>query len=212
MARTDEGNRDPRAEGAAFEAVRVRGGGRSGWLSLLVLPVVLGLLVIGGLPGGPADPQRPLASLAVAVAVPSGTRPLDVPALATAAPSTVTPRPGPTGDVGPRPRPAGQLLRLDLRPAGSHLFVHGDVFSLSVHAVSVSLIDAEGAVAERERVRMPGGSRSFWTDANARFDVHFAIPDEMMGDGLSIEVSAFDTDGGELGTFRELVTSPLGPF
>jgi hypothetical protein len=45
-----------------------------------------------------------------------------------------------------------------------------------------------------------------------RFDVHFAVPDEMMGDGLSIEVAAFDNYGGQLTKVRQPVTSPVGRF
>jgi hypothetical protein len=59
---------------------------------------------------------------------------------------------------------------------------------------------------------MPGGSRSMWTSPNPRFDVHFAVADEMMGDGLSIEVSAFGADGARLATVLAPVPSPQVPF
>lgn len=104
------------------------------------------------------------------------------------------------------------VLTVDLRPAGSHLFVHGEVFSLRVETVTVRLLDVEGHVAESRSLKIPGGSTSFRLGAVPRFDVHFAVPDEMLADGLVIEAHAIDERGEHVALVRAPVTSPRGPM
>ena len=54
-----------------------------------------------------------------------------------------------------------ELIKLDLRPNGRHLFVHGDVFSLEAFIVVVSL-EEHGVVTDTQTVSMPGGSTALW--------------------------------------------------
>ena len=108
-------------------------------------------------------------------------------------------------ELPPRP-PSEEIVALDLRPAGSHLFVHGDVFSLAVVRVSVHLEDSQGSlVAPAESVKIPGGSTAFRLGAVPRFDVQFSVPDEVMGEGMWIAVTAYAEAGKALITIRQLV-------
>jgi hypothetical protein len=213
MARIDaDGDRDARAEGAVFEAVRVPGARQSTWVAVIVAAALGGLVVIGAVGAGAQRAAVPEGDVARAGSDAPGAG--VVAPTATAAPPRPSREPSSAETGSPSGSPSGpaSLVVLDLRPVGSHLFVHGDVFSIAVDAVSVALVDSEGAVAARERVHLPGGSRSLWTDPNLRFDVQFAVPDEMMGDGLSVEVTAFDLGGTRVAIVRAPVTSPLVPF
>src|SRR5439155_11049253 len=108
-------------------------------------------------------------------------------------------------EIAPRQQPT-EVMALDLRPAGSHLFVHGDVFSLAVVRVSVELEDSQGSsVADAESVKIPGGSTAFRIGAVPRFDVQFSVPDEVMGEGMWIAVTAYGDSGKALATVRALV-------
>ena len=108
-------------------------------------------------------------------------------------------------EIAPRQIPT-QVVALDLRPAGSHLFVHGDVFSLAVVRVSVDLEDGRGTpVVAPASVQIPGGSTAFRLGAVPRFDVQFSVPDEVMGEGMWIAVTAYGAAGKALGTVRQLV-------
>jgi hypothetical protein len=108
-------------------------------------------------------------------------------------------------EIAPRQTPE-EVVALDLRPAGSHLFVHGDVFSLAVVRVSVDLEDSRGShVTATESVQIPGGSTAFRLGAVPRFDVQFSVPDEVMGEGIWIAVTAYGEAGKALGTVRQLV-------
>lgn len=103
-------------------------------------------------------------------------------------------------------QPPTEIVALDLRPAGSHLFVHGDVFSLAVVRVSVDLEDSRGSlVTAAESVKIPGGSTAFRLGAVPRFDVQFSVPDEVMGEGMWIAVTAYGDTGETLATVRQLV-------
>jgi hypothetical protein len=112
-------------------------------------------------------------------------------------------RPPPHG-AAPSARPIGgrpaALIALDVRPAGSHLFVHGDVYSLDVVRVVVKLADAAGQVAARQVIDIPGGSTAFLLGAVPRFDAHFFLPDEVRTDGFSVSATAIDAGGHRLFT------------
>jgi hypothetical protein len=101
--------------------------------------------------------------------------------------------------------PGNSVLLLDVRPAGSHLFVHGDVFSLAVTRVAVTIEDAAGHVAQAKAVDLPGGSTAFRLGAVPRFDVHFFLPDEIQADGFIVSATALDAGGHDLATLQQLV-------
>ena len=104
--------------------------------------------------------------------------------------------------------PGNSVLLLDIRPAGSHLFVHGDVFSLAVTRVAVTIEDAAGRVAQTKAVDVPGGSTAFRLGAVPRFDVHFFLPDEIQADGFIVSATALDAGGHDLATLLQLVARP----
>jgi len=107
--------------------------------------------------------------------------------------------------IGPPTQPP-EIVALDLKPAGSDLFVHGDLFSLAVVRVSVELEDSHGsAVAATESVKIPGGSTAFRLGAVPRFDVQFNVPDGLMGEGIWIAVTAYGNAGRTLAIVRQLV-------
>ena len=100
------------------------------------------------------------------------------------------------------------VLVLDVRPAGSHLFIHGDVFSLAVTRVAVTIEDAAGRVAQTKAVDVPGGSTAFRLGAVPRFDVHFFLPDDIQADGFIVSATALDAGGHDLATLQQLVGRP----
>lgn len=107
------------------------------------------------------------------------------------------------------PRPAQptvtpELIRLDLRPSGRHLFVHGDVFSMDAFIVVVSL-EERGVVTETRTVSMPGGSTAFLTDANPRFQARFDMPQEARVGFLWVRANAYDSHGDLILSLREPV-------
>jgi len=113
----------------------------------------------------------------------------------------------PAGTPRPRPRgPAGvpELIRLDARPIGRHLFVHGDVFSLDAFTVVVALED-QGVVTATETVRMPGGSTAFLTDANPRFQARFDMPRRAPAGSVWVRANAYDTHGDLILSLRQPV-------
>ena len=94
---------------------------------------------------------------------------------------------------------------LDVRQAGSHLFIHGDVFSLAVARVSVTLEDEAGNISATKAVEVPGGSTAFRLGAVPRFDIHFFLPDEVAADGFVVLATALDSAGHPLATTEERV-------
>src|SRR6185503_18505178 len=110
------------------------------------------------------------------------------------------------------PGGAQGVLRVDLRPAGSHLFVHGDIYTLAIVRVTVSLEDQAGSAISRKSVDIPGGSTAFQLGAVPRFDVHFVLPDELMGDGVWVSTTAFNRDGRELASFRQSLPRATVPM
>jgi hypothetical protein len=181
-------DRDPRApDGAVFAPTAVRQGRGQRALAGIVILAIGGLIAIGALDRGAAPEPND-------VAVASGAAP------ATPVPSSRRSSRPPQSSIGSRGSQPGRavfdgLVQLDIRPAGSRLFVHGDVYSLSVIVVVLSIQDAAGNVADVRSVHLQGGSTAFRLGANVRFDALFDVPDELMGEGLWIHANAYDTQG-----------------
>lgn len=171
-----------RADGAVFAPTAIRAPRRPPIIALGLALAVGGLALLGALDGlgqggsSAADDSGPAIAAEGSRVTPRPSR---------TARSTLVP--GPTGPVG--------LVELDVRPAGSHLFVHGEVYSLDIIVVTVAIEDAAGHVSDVESVRLQGGSTAFRLGANARFDVRFDVPDEVMGEGLWVQSNAYDFNG-----------------
>jgi hypothetical protein len=191
----EDGERRLREEGAVFAPTRVRGARGQRVLASLVVVALGGLIGVGAL-DNVAEPQPDGQQIA-----------LVGPSIGAAPASTTDPhrdsRPPPHGGL-PTGAPHGaahlSLMDLDLRPAGSHLFVHGDLYSLDIVRVVVKLEDSAGQVAARQIVDIPGGSTAFMLGAVPRFDAHFFLPDEVQADGYSISATALDAKGHRLVT------------
>jgi hypothetical protein len=197
-------DRDPRApEGAVFAPTVVRGGRGQRTLAGIVVVALGGLVVIGAVDHGAAPETNSVAAASEA-----------------AAPATPLPS-SPTSSrpaaAGPLASPGSQhgravvdgLVQLDIRPAGSRLFVHGDVYSLKVTVVVLSIEDAAGHVADERSVHLQGGSTAFRLGANTRFDALFDVPDELMGEGLWVRADAYDTKGRILEAQQQPVVAPV---
>jgi hypothetical protein len=199
-----------RQDGAVFAPASVRPGRRPGFVAVGIVVALGGLVAVGALDrlAGRDESQSGHDGMLPPAAE---VRPTPEP-LVSRAPTTPQERTdrfvnGP--EVPPDLPPTG-VLALDLRPAGSHLFVHGDVFSLDVARVSVDLEDSGGSlVTARESVEIPGGSTAFRLGAVPRFDVQFSVPDEVMGEGMWIAVTAYSDAGSTLATVRQLVPRTL---
>lgn len=195
-------------DGAIFAPTQVRRSGTPRILASVVLIALGGLIGIGALDrvlgqGAPVTPQTgggPGPSKVQATA-PGHTRE-DPGQRYTNGPEIGPSRTGPPG------QPA-EVLHVDPRPAGSHLFVHGEVFSLNVVVVVVSLEDASGNVADLQSVKLQGGSTAFLLGPNARFDALFNVPDELMGEGLWVHANAYDTYGRILDAVQQPVIAPI---
>lgn len=185
-------------DGAVFAPTRVKGARRPRILASLVVVAVGGLIAIGAL-----DRQAPPESAAVAASTdgPTGTLRAQTARPSRPPPSASIQLPGPSGG---RPGPS-QVIDLDVRPAGSHLFIHGDVFSLDVVRVTVRLEDSAGNIAATRSVDIPGGSTAFRIGAVPRFDVHFVLADEIQADGFVVSATALDSAGHRLTTLLQLV-------
>ena len=192
----------PRAtdDGAVFAPVRVKGTRRPRILAALVIVAVGGLVAIGALDRGDAKPQS--VAIADATDAPAATRP--APTRRPSRPPTPRASIQVSGSVDGRGGSA-QFIDLDIRPAGSHLFIHGDVFSLDVARVTVRLEDSAGNVAATKSVDIPGGSTAFRIGAVPRFDVHFLLADEVQADGFMVSATALDSGGRRLATLLQLV-------
>lgn len=179
-------NRDPLApDGAVFAPTVVRKARGPRALAGIVVVALGALVAIGALDrGGTPEPNG------VAIAT-------DV------APVT----PAPSAQRGPAIFDG--LVQLDLRPAGSRLFVHGDVYSLNVVVVVLSIEDAAGHVADQRSVHLQGGSTAFRLGANTRFDALFDVPDELMGEGLWVHADAYDTRGRIVEAQQQLIIAPV---
>jgi len=194
--------RDPTArdDGAVFAPTAIRARGRPPVLAAGLVLTIGALALVGAFEGLGGDASTATAPTAAAAAVPEVTR---------------TPRPTRTRLPGPVPPPTAptDILELDLRPAGSHLFVHGDVYSLNVIVVTVSISDAGGHISDVQSVKMQGGSTAFRLGPNARFDVLFDVPDEVMGEGLWVLADAYDSRGRIIESLRQpVVQAPLEAF
>jgi hypothetical protein len=194
-----------REDGAVFVATRVRTSRGPRFLAIGVVLALGGLVAVGALDRLSARDQPASGRSSVDPAV-AEVRSTPV-TKASREPTTPQERSDrlANGIELPSP-PAASVIALDLRPAGSHLFVHGDVFSLAIVRVSVDLEDSHGStVAGAKSVEIPGGSTAFRLGAVPRFDVQFSVPDEVMGEGMWIAVTAYGDAGKALVTVRQLV-------
>src|SRR5689334_2186461 len=157
--RSDSAARD---DGATFAPAQVRSSRAPRILASVVVVAVGAMVAVGALN---RDPDA--GSVAV-------TPPSEAPAATLRAQTARSSRPPPRPTAGPPASGGGstsrQIFALDVRPAGSHLFIHGDVFSLEVARVRVKLEDAAGHVAATRAVDLPGGSTAFLIGAVPRFD------------------------------------------
>jgi hypothetical protein len=194
----DRSDSAAREDGAVFAPSRVRGSRGSRVLAAIAVVFVGALVAIGVL-----DRQPEAADVAV---VPASEAP--APAATPQVEATRSSRPPPRGSIGVpggKGSPSGQIIVFDVRPAGSHLFIHGDVFSLDVTRVRVRIEDAAGHVAATRAVDIPGGSTAFLIGAVPRFDVHFFLPDELQADGFVVSATALDAKGHRIVTLEQRV-------
>jgi hypothetical protein len=197
-------------DGAVFAPATVRPGRRPSIVAVGVVVALGGLVAVGALDrlaGRDQAPSELDGTVPLAAVVHATPEPRD-----SRAPTTPQERTDRFVN-GPEIWPDGPrvgVLALDLRPAGSHLFVHGDVFSVDVARVSVDLEDSAGSlVAAMVSVNIPGGSTAFRLGAVPRFDLQFSVPDEVMGEGMWIAVTAYSDSGSRLATVRQLVPRTL---
>jgi hypothetical protein len=184
----DRRTRGPFEDEAVFAPARLAAGRRT-WLPIAAFVLVVAGLIGAGTVLDRLDPtDRSVAPVAQQPGPSAGV------ALATATP------PRTTGPQVARIRPT--LLAIDARPFGSHVFVNGDVFSLDAFLVVVSL-EAHDTVTATHKVRMPGGSTAFLTEANPRFLVLFDVPDAP--GQLWIRANAYDAHGDIVASLREPV-------
>ena len=192
-----------REDGAVFVPARVRGSRGPRLLATLVVVAVGGMIAVGALD---REPARGAASVAGATA--------DSAVVANDHTPTSTPRTARTELPSNRftNDPIVQPIGFDVRSAGSHLFIHGDVFSLAVSRVLVKLEDLTGHVADTRSVDVPGGSTAFRLGAVSRFDVHFFLPDEVQADGFVVSATALDSAGHRLTTVEERILRAAVPM
>ena len=166
------------SDGAVFPPRHVRGPGRRPPLvPAAFATAIAGLVVIGMLlpPGATPEPSE----IARASAAMGGR-------MSTAA----TERPTRGAGVGP-----AEVIRLDARPDGRHLFVHGEVFSLRVFVVIVSVRDMDGRTLDIRTLDMPGGSTAFRIGSVNRFDVRFDRPDPDGTRLVIVQARGYDAAG-----------------
>jgi hypothetical protein len=160
-------------------------------------------------PIGRVSRRRPIVEAALAISAgglvlvgllerppgPGAASSLSVPASPrTAVSGTAVPAPGTFRPARPSPGPA-ELIRLDGRPDGRHLFVHGEVFSLRVEPVIVSIRDPDGRTLEIRTLDMPGGSTAFRIGSVNRFEVRFDRPDPEVTRLVAVQASGYDAAG-----------------
>lgn len=190
-------------DGATFEVSRVRSGRGSRWLAAAVMVAVGGLIALGTLDPGAAPEAAPAALATVEAPTP---HPL-------MGRSSRPPARGPiaSGSSQGRAVLVGDVIRIDLQPAGRRLFVHGDVFSLRVSRVVVSIEDGSGEVAAASSIPIQGGSTAFRLGPNARFDTHFDAPHELTAARVWVRADAYDSAGRILEAVLEpMLASPVG--
>jgi hypothetical protein len=193
-------------DGAFFAPVRVNGARRPRILASLVVVAIGGLVAIGALERGAAPPQT--ATVANASAAPAASVPVPTPRSSRPRPQASGQAPGTVDGRGGDMR----YIELAVRPAGSDLFIHGDVFSLDVARVTVRLEDSAGHVAATKAVDIPGGSTAFRIGAVPRFDVHFLLADKVQADGFMVSATALDSAGRKLTTLLQMVARSTAPL
>jgi hypothetical protein len=189
----DRRGQDATSDEAVFMPAPLRPRGRPSILVAgvaLVIVALVGAATVDRLGGDRPAPAvlEPLETTAGAVA--AGTQP-----------PARTPRARSRGLTG-----VPVLIKLDARPNGRHLFVHGDVFSLDAFIVVVSLED-KGVITATETVNMPGGSTAFLTEANPRFHPRFDMPRRAPAGSVWVYANAYDTHGALIVSLRQPVVA-----
>jgi hypothetical protein len=182
-----------RAAGATFAPARIERRGRAPILMIGIVLGIGGLAIAGVLDQLAGTPSTAVASLPAREIPPSpAARPVG------------TPERGATSG-------ASDVIQLDIRPTGKQLVVHGEVFSLGVIAVVVSIEDVTGRVGEVRSIDIQGGSTAFRLGANERFDAYFDVPEELVGNTLWVRADAYDAAGRiQEAVLQPIVASPLG--
>ncbi len=191
----DRRGRGGRLDEATFAPAPLRARGRPPILGAgvaIVIVALVGAAMLDRLGDERSVPGASLPGLSTSAAI-AGDSPLP----------TRPSRPSrPSGPAIPTIRP--QLMKLDLRPDGRHLFVYGDVFSLEAFIVVVSLED-RGVVTDTVTLSMPGGSTAFLTDANPRFQARFDMPAGAPIGSVWVRANAYDTHGDLMLSLRQAV-------
>lgn len=193
----DRHGQDIPPDEAVFAPARLRAGGRPPILVAgvaLAIAALVGAATLDGLGRDRSVPGTavPAAAMTAPAAVAAGVEP-------TTRTSRSSQSQGPPiGTATP------ELMKIDLRPSGGHLFVHGDVFSLEAFIVVVSLED-RGVVTATRTVSLPGGSTAFLTDANPRFQALFDMPSEPPTGSIWVRANAYDTHGDLILSLRQRV-------
>jgi hypothetical protein len=163
-----------RPEGVAFAPSRVETGHGRPMLLVAAFVALLGGLAYLGLSGGPTPPTTgPTAT----------SRPLTaaVPALPVATP---------LGDgLG--------SIELHLGSNATVLLVHGVLPDRSIVRVAVSLVDADGSVADSQTLNLPGPTASAGPEVapGPSFDLRFRLPADAPTRALEVRATGFDVTG-----------------
>jgi hypothetical protein len=208
-AMDDDRDGGSREDGAVFAPTIVRQARGPRVLAALVAIALGGLIAIGALDRGstPEMAAVPVATGGPTASLRAQTARSSRAPIASRLPTTPQERSERMANGMEVPASPGNddIMSVDIRPAGSHLFIHGDVFSLDVVRVAVSLEDALGHVAAHRTVDVPGGRTAFMLGAVHRFDVHFFLPDEVQADGFVISTTALDAHGNKIETLMQWV-------
>ena len=203
--RAQDDRRDSAAgnDDAIFAPVRVRSARRPRLFAALVVLGLGSMIALGAL-DRPPDPATHL----VAVASP-GSPATALDQVVRWSPPSARATHGTGGEQGGRA--AGPLL-LNITPVGSHLWVHGDVRSIAVALVLVTVEDPAGNIAATASVRIPGGSPAQRLDPTPAFNVHFFIPDEIQADGFIVSATASSAAGATLFTVTKVMDASTKPI
>jgi hypothetical protein len=193
-----------RADGATFAMTPVRAGRGARLLAAFACSVFGGLVLINTL-------HRPEANRSSSTAIAAVHSP---------APPSPTPRPNGAelaserllDDIGTpaTETPPARLIALDVRAGRGVVFVHGDVHSLSVRGIVVSIEDRAGALLAKRAILLQSGSTAFRVGANTPFEAVFEVSDGSIRHGISVHADAYDDTGGIVGAVERRVLAVTG--
>lgn len=179
---------DPRTESAEFapRPIARRRGGVPVAVGLWAL-VIGGLVAVGSLDKLVGDSPTPAVGQGSSTTVDAAAVALDL------------------ASQRPRRTDGPDLLSLDVRRDGSHLFVHGTVLSENVVSIVMSVQDATSRAVKWATLSLPGGSTAFRLGAQTRFDAYIRIPEELVGQPTWIQANAYTAIGRRVGTARNAI-------